>query len=217
MSRVHSWIITILLIISSGYLMAMPFRAPMDTQRLAHLETGMWRAYYEQDYVRLSYRLYQLFREEFNLSTMQTIKAAWYATQAAKAMRELPGTTSHESYQNKIIPSLSNFFSVIKEEVGGDWDPKIIAEAELEWWITRRSPEHNDIKKIGQQISRVYVLLGGIDNEYIQRAGFLRARAAYIRDQQKITSGKVEWKLIEHLLKFSYDNLQRGMFLKPKI
>lgn len=189
---------------------ANPFRLPMQPARLAKLETEMWRAYYEQDFAHLSYRIYQLFTEEFTLSLSSSLRAAYHATKAASIMRSLPGTTSKQEYRTQILPNLTEFFEVIKHDLNAEYDSQSVATAELDWWITRRTHEHNDIKKIGLQIAKVYSLMTARDNENIRRAGILRAHAAWLRDQQQINKGRVNWQQIESLLKQSYENLSTG-------
>lgn len=211
MKSLRYGIVLLFACLTAAQSVAAPFRLPMQSAKLAELEATMWRAYYEQDYVRLSYRIYQLFSEEFTLSTYSALRASIHATKAASIMRSLPHSTTVESYQELILPHLTKFFDVLKKDLNGSYDSQQVAKAELAWWITRRTKERNDLKKIGLQIAKVYSLLTNKNNPHIDKAGYLRAKAAWIRDEQNGKAGRVDWPQIESLLKQSYENLAIGL------
>jgi len=181
-----------------------------DPKRIAHYETTMWKAYYKRNYQMLLQSLVSMLSEQFNLSGADALTIAASATQAARLFSQMPARTTLSQYHKQVLPSLILFYTKIKQKLGGKWEPKAAATAELKWWIARRIPGKNKPEQVGRDIADLYVILYGARNEHVELAGYLRAKAAYIRDRQS-RRGKIDWPRIEKMLVRSYQNLLLGI------
>lgn len=83
-----------------------------------------------------------------------------------------------------------------------------VARAELGWWVARRTPGRNSPAQVGAEIANLYALLYGKTNPNLQKAGLLRAKAAYLRDQG---GNSPDWQEVERLLRESYEALVVGL------
>jgi hypothetical protein len=111
-------------------------------------------------------------------------------------------------YDRKVLPHLVAAYTALRGAVEATWDPKEVAQAELAWWVARRTPGQDSPESVGRLIAKEYSLLCDKDNEDVQRAGLLRAQAAALRDR---TAPNSDWPAIGVLLHDSYAALARGI------
>lgn len=188
------------------------FPITFDSAALAAAETNSWRSYYEKNFSMLFQSIVEMLHQQFHLSMLDSIAVGTNAVKAARAFSRLPRKTTKQQYQEKVLPYLITFYTQLKDIFGGDWDPNEVAEAELNWWVARRTPGKNSPKQVGTEIAQMYQLLYGKNNPEIQKAGLLRAEAAHLRDVAS-RRGKIPWSKIQKLLTQSYDALLKGIAL----
>ncbi|GAB4222630.1 MAG: hypothetical protein Tsb005_15060 [Gammaproteobacteria bacterium] len=181
-----------------------------NTQVLATMEVQAWQAYYQRDYTQLWTALIVMLTEQFHVSTMQATVLSGRAVRAAQLFAEMPRNTSKARYQREVLPAVQAFYQHLKYVVQADWDAQQVAQAELDWWVARRTPRKNNPQYVGQLIARVYSLLYGKSNIAIEKAGYLRAQAAHMRDQQR-RRRHIDWKSIQGILEQSYALLLEGI------
>lgn len=178
-----------------------------DSVKIARAETRMWQAYYTRDYKKLGLELVLLLRHQFGLSYAESLLVARdLATAAATFQPSASGL-------GNIQQSLESAYARIGRAVGGQWDPRAAARAELAWWVARRTPGHDSVKEVGQDITRLYAILYGRTNPDIEQAGRLRAEAAALRDSGGINA---DWPRVQNLLEQSYAALVRGVSQPPR-
>lgn len=194
----------------TGYANPSQLYLQFHPEKIAKSEVTMWQAYYADDTLKLAQSLAALCREQFHLSLIDTLTVAYSAAQAATIFSKLPHGTTEATYKEKVLPSLTIFYEELKSAVNGAWDTNEVAKAELAWWVARRSKIRKDIKKVGQKIAKVYQLLYRKNNADIQKAGYLRAKAARLRDIQS-QQAKIDWQAIQKLLLQSYQYLHDGI------
>ncbi len=178
-----------------------------DPNFVADTETQMWKNYYEGgSQASLGRDLLKLMHVQFGLSYRTAILIA---QDVAKATVKFRTTKDRADYENKILPDLVRGYTRLRRAVNGNWNPKEIARAEMDWWIARRDPEHSDPQSVGKSIAYEYSLFYAKENAHIQKAGLLRAQAAHERDVQ----GKagVDWQKINSMLRESYSELLKGI------
>ena len=100
-----------------------------DPAAVGHLETSLWRDYYEQKYVALFAGLYCLGRDQYGFSPWDSVRLAWYAAKAAKVFQP---TVSREDAQ-KALPILELYYAVVRQHGGEQFDVQTAAGRELEW------------------------------------------------------------------------------------
>jgi hypothetical protein len=201
-------LVALLVIVSAAYVF-WPRTANLrefDAERVAQLETRMWRSYYEQRYVLLLLDLYALSRDEYGFSPRDSLAIAWYAARAARTFQ--PTRSRAEAQQ--ALPLLERYFAVIRAHGGETFDVREAARLELDWWQLRR--ENSMPAEYGQVIARVTAVLFGANNPDVERAGRLRAEMMTYRDERR--EGRMQqadWAHIERELANSYRALHAGI------
>jgi hypothetical protein len=179
------------------------FNRDFDPALLAGAETRMWQAYYAKDKEALGMELLTVMHEQFGLSYKNAYDLTMVLGRAT--MRFASGQSD---YRETVLPGLVEFYTRTKELGGGKWNPQEAAQAELDWWVARRTPGEDSPEQVGAKIAHLYALLYGKTNEDIERAGLLRAQAAALRDQGQQNA---DWATIEALLLESYTALHTGV------
>ncbi len=175
----------------------------LDAARIAEAETRMWQAYYTRDMQTLGLQLVSILREQFGLSY---VTAALAGEELAKAAAVF--ARSREGYDQSVLPILESAYGRIHDAAGGDWNPKAVARAELDWWVARRTPGQDSAENVGRIIAGEYALLYGRTNPDIEEAGRLRAEAAALRDGG---GQNADWPKIQSMLEDSYRVLIQGV------
>jgi hypothetical protein len=176
-------------------------KAPLfDPDRIAAAEGRIWRAYYEKNLQRVGLELIDLLVGQFHLSPTDAFAVAVDLSSAVQAFQ-----TTRSDYEAQVLPGLKSAYGRLKVLTNGTWDAEKAAQAELEWWVKRRTPGHNSPEEVGRSIAKLYKTLYGRSNANIDRAGHLRAKAARIRDTNR------DWPTVDKLLQESYRVLIRGI------
>ena len=179
-------------------------RAPFDAELIAQSETRMWKAYYTRDPLELHGELNLMLHNQFGLSRYRTWQVSSILAMAsldfARSARPVTGEA-----REKLVADLTRAYGGIKAATGLSFDPRKAAEAELAWWVARRTPGENSVSQVGDRIEALYAILYGRTNERIAKAGLLRAQAARVRDETS------NWPEVERLLVASYGELLLGI------
>lgn len=191
-----------LVLIASLYYKGCVHRPRYDAEKIAASETAMWKAYYRGEKKKLVWELVNLQRTQFGMTLLEALKVSKELGEAAYIFSQIKG-----NYEEATLPYLRKAYSSIKEYRNENFDVEAVSRAELSWWIARRTPGRNSSENVGAEIANLYALLYGETNPDIQKAGYLRAKAALLRDQG---GNNPEWQEIERLLKESYEALVRG-------
>lgn len=174
-----------------------------DAESIARSETNMWRAYYGGRGAELAFEMVSVLREQMGVSLLTAKAVVEPMARGAMAFH-----AQREGYGQTVLPLLEESYAALAEAVGEDWDPRKMAEAELAWWVARRTPGEDSPEQVGAKIAELYALMYGATNGHIQRAGLLRAQAAALRD----AGGKdADWRQVESLLLESYTALLEGV------
>ena len=162
----------------------------------------MWQAYYDKDKVRLFALLVTTLREQYRYPWAKSTVAAFYLARAATEFAD-----AHAHYE-RVLPDLERAYSIAKDWSGARFNPGAVAQAELAWWVARRTPGENNAENVGTRIAEEYALLYEVPSEKVLQPAILRAKAAAIRDQ----GGKqANWPIISQLLRESYKSLHAAV------
>ncbi len=177
-------------------------RFEMEPAKVAAAEARMWRVAYTDDYVSLRQEFENFICSQFDISGTN---ANYMAEQLTSAIVKFE--TSESNYESNVLPYIEHAYSRLKQEPGYSFDSKLVAGAELDWWVARRAPGSSSIEEVGRLITRFYILLFGEEKLAFDRAGLLRAQASRLRDD----GGELcNWDTVEKLLCKSYQALQEG-------
>jgi hypothetical protein len=102
-------------------------------ERVGTLEQEAWAAYYYREWPRLGQLLLELIQGQFGLSHAQSLEAAVLATRAQVvfAERGAEGGAAEEF--------MRQFYALVREPSGGQFDPDRAAALELSWWVVHRN------------------------------------------------------------------------------
>jgi hypothetical protein len=183
--------------------MAWSNRMMIDPDRVARSETRMWKACYTEDAMTVGMEIVEMLSSHFDLSRPDAMEVAQPLLRATMTFK---GVKSN--YENLVLPDLAEAYMRLRRASGIKFSPNDAARAELDWWVAGRTPGIDSPEEVGQRIARLYTLLFGENKQEFEKAGLLRARAAYVRD----TGGmNCDWDKVEKLLKKSYRELQKGL------
>jgi len=179
-------------------------RAPFNATQLAQSETRMWKAYYAKDPLELHGELNLMLHNQFGLSRYRTWQVSSLLSIASMDFATSPRPVS-ETTRLALLDDLTRAYEGIKAGTGLLFDARKAAEAELAWWVARRTPGENSVEQVGEKIEDLYAILYGQTNDAIAEAAQLRAQAAHVRDASS------DWPEVERLLVASYGALLQGI------
>ena len=110
-----------------------PKRHLFDPDRLAYLETAGLRAYYDHKWFLMLRLVLQLMHEQFGLSWLRSVQAAYYTTRAsiAWAPKENDPRTTHR-YIRKFYRCAAKYGNL------ADFDPARVGDLEFKYWDLHR-------------------------------------------------------------------------------
>ena len=204
----RKWFIGILIFIAifiaTGSYFLFWNKASFDPVFLSSTETEMWKAYYNKDKPKLAWLLVQILKRQFSITSYEAAQTGKLLANSAMKFK----SAKNNNY-DIALPDLTKAYARIKKYSGLKFDPEETAKADLAWWVDRRNPaKRNKPKIIGQGITRLYETIYGYKHPGFDKAGRLRAEAAYLRDQGQ---DNCDWKKIEQMLLESYIALQQGI------
>ena len=166
--------------------------------RLADLEIRMWQAYYAKERVRLFTLLTTMLREQYHYSWATASLEAFHLARAAATFADLKGG------YDVVLPDLEAAYATARSWTSAGFDPRVVAKAELAWWVARRIPGQNSPEHVGALIADEYAALYETSQKRVESSAFLRAEAAALRDAE---AGTPDWPRISGLLEASYREL----------
>jgi hypothetical protein len=169
-----------------------------NPSRLADLEVRMWQASYAKERVRLFSLLVTTLREQYHYSWAVAATQGFHLARAAATFGDLKGG------YDVVLPDLESAYATARSWTGAGFDPRVVANAELAWWVARRIPGEKSPEQVGALIADEYAALYETSRTRVETPALLRAQAAALRDAQ---AEKPDWVRIGVLLHASYREL----------
>src|SRR5262245_8995186 len=199
----RGWLMTAAAALSAGclaYLLVAPPAGPrslrvFDAERVADLELRMWQAYYAKQNVRLFALLVITLREQYHYSWTTAATEGFHLARAAATFAGL------KNDYDRVLPDLERAYTTAARWHRAGFDPRAVAQAELAWWVARRTAGQNAPEQVGRLIAEEYALLYEAPVGDMLSAGLLRAEAGALRDQE---AAQPDWSAIGALLRDSY-------------
>ena len=180
--------------------------ADFDPDRLAELETGMWKAYYRRQPARLYVLLIRGLREQAHASWPRALASSLLLTKAAIGFARSTG-----DYE-RFGPTIARAYRLLG--LPRDVNAEEVARWELRWWVVRREIGLAAGNAAGEAISTMYAALYQLPIDRVAEAGRLRGIAAEVRDRGASTDpdgpvgrGDSYWPEVGRYLAESYRNL----------
>ncbi len=169
----------------------------------AHLETAMWRDYYDKRYPALFYHLYESSRTQFGFSPLDSLLISLSAARAAKVFQP----THSRADAQAALPALLTYYGLLREAAPVAFDVEETARTELDWWQARR--EAAGPQSYGVTVARVAALTYGkpADDPAILEFGMARAQAMADRDARGRAITEADWARIEEELQHAHEAL----------
>jgi hypothetical protein len=181
-----------------------------DPDRLAALETRMWKAYYRRQPARLFVTLIEALRAQARVSWPRALAASLLLTRAAAGFARATG-----DYE-RFAPDIGRAYRLLGLPV--HVDAEAVARHELRWWVVRREIGLAAGAAAGESITDLYAALYDVPRERVAEAGRLRGLAAEIRDRGATEdpdgprgAGNAYWPEVARLLRASYRSLKTGL------
>ena len=181
-----------------------------DPDRLASLETRMWKAYYRGQAARLFALLVLANREQASVSWARALLAAFYLARAAVRFSRSDG--AYERFAPDIVRGYR--LLGLPEHVDADE----VARRELRWWVVRREIGLAAGVAAGDAITALYAAIYDLPEATVAEAGALRGRAAEVRDRGAAEDpdgprgpGRAYWPEVARLLRDSYRSLREAV------
>jgi hypothetical protein len=188
--------------------------ADFDPDRLAALETGMWKAYYRRQPARLFSLLIRGLHEQAHASWPRALAASILLTKAAVGFARSTGD------YDRFGPTIVRAYRLLR--LPRDVNAAEVARWELRWWVVRREIGLAAGNAAGEAISTMYAALYRLPIERVAEAGRLRGIAAEIRDrgasddpQGSTGAGEAYWPEVGRLLTESYRSLHTALADDP--
>jgi hypothetical protein len=184
--------------------------AEFDPDRLADLETAMWKAYYRRQPARLFGHLLEGLREQGQASWPRAIAASLYLTRAAARFARSTGG------YDRFVPDIARGYRLLGLPATVDADE--VARRELGWWVVRREIGLAAGQAAGDAITRLYAAIYEQPETAVAEAGRLRGEAAEVRDRGATADsdgptgrGRAYWPEVARLLRASYRCLHEAL------
>jgi hypothetical protein len=107
-----------------------PFK--LDPERIAYLEAGGWRAYYERNWARLLVLMVQLNQEQFHIPFRLSVVAAFHVARGSIAW------APKDNDPEQVRMHFRRFYRMARRWSGLTFEPSTAARLEVDYWIEHR-------------------------------------------------------------------------------
>lgn len=180
-----------------------------SVEEIARNEVQVWKAYYKQDVEGIKQSVSKFLQDQYRVILNSDMIDVY--TRAVFVFAKTDQKASQEVYQKTVFPLLSEAFKTIRSGSSLSFNPDLLAQAELAWWVARRQDESCNVENVGQLMQESYRLLYGGKREDYARTSLLRAMAARYRDLSHDTFSEgikeEDWTTVETILVRAYQAL----------
>jgi hypothetical protein len=181
-----------------------------DPDRLAQLETRMWKAYYRRQPARLFGWLLLGLREQARVGWLRALVASLFLTKAAAGFARATGD------YDRFAPDIARGYRLLR--LPDSVDALEVGRRELRWWVVRREIGLAAGSAAGEAITTLYAAIYEMPPDVVEEAGRLRGQAAEVRDRGAVADpdgptgpGRAYWPEVARLLRDSYRSLERAV------
>lgn len=180
-----------------------------DADEVARLDTAMWRSYYSRQRFKMYGELTELLETQYKLPFWRRQLVAFYAAKGAFVFKD---GKSRDDYL-KAVPDVEKFYTEIRDISTTAFDPRRVAQLEVEWWIVHRERKTHNPGDRARALAEAAAAVYEMPVEKFIEHGDLRARAMEIRDTRAESGGVSEqdWQQIDDLLHASWRSLHQAV------
>ncbi|MBI1796619.1 MAG: hypothetical protein HYR74_06155 [Candidatus Eisenbacteria bacterium] len=176
-----------------------------DADRVARLDTEMWRAYYDRKPLPLFLELAEVMRRQFHVPFLRSYLIAGEGARAAFVFKRGHVRADYE----QALPDLRRYFTSVRAVSVTPFDVERAARLELEWWIAHRVGVGED--SLAHALDLAEGELYRVPPERLEPYGHERAKAMILRDGRG-DDGRVsdqDWSAIQDHLRIAWNGLER--------
>jgi len=190
----------------------LPVVKSFSPERVAYLESAIWKAYYDRRWLAALWLTIELVRQEFGLTRRRAIEAAYCSTRAAVAW----APAKHDV--ELVREYLRRFYwTARKYGRGVGFEPAQVGDLELAYWQAHRQlsgcPE-SEKGPLEDSLSNLHAALFQLPLESVRASGVERARAADVVDEitsRRSTDVELDWARVERHLRDCYGSIARAL------
>ncbi|MEZ4538671.1 MAG: hypothetical protein R3C43_01655 [Chloroflexota bacterium] len=187
--------------------------------RIARIETKLWEAYYNREWLREFRLLVNLHREFFRMKLPAAILASYDAARAAMVFAPLD-TSDRPAARRHLV----RYYTKVRRSLGCKAEATDLAERELHYWVVHRQvagrrlaqvndgrpiddPDLTELEPVSDAFARLHAGLFNSTPEIMRESGVYRAQAAAVVDR---ISGRyspdvaADWGRVEAYLRLAY-------------
>jgi hypothetical protein len=185
----------------------------LDPRRLAQLEAGGWRAYYDRDWLRLITLMVQLNQEEFHIPFPLSVVAAFHVARGSIAWAPVNNDPA------EVRAHFVRYYRMARRWSGREFSPRRAAELEIDYWIEhRRLSGKPDKTSFVEAMTALHAELFSLPPETVRSSAEWRVRANNTVDL--ITSGtsfdpEADWAKLEDELCECYRSINTELVGGP--
>ena len=189
-------------------------RIQINPERLAHLEAGGWRAYYDRKWPRLIRLMVQLNQEQFHIPFPLSVVAALHVARGSIAWA--PAKNDPEVVRRHF----TRYYRMARRWSEMTFEPTRAAALEVGYWIEhRRLVGKADKEAFVDAMTALHSHLFDLPPERVRESAEWRVRANNIVDL--ITGGlsqdpEGDWARLEEELRQCYRSIQRALEGAPQ-
>jgi hypothetical protein len=155
-----------------------PALEDFQPERVGAIEQQAWEAYYNREWPRLFTLMLDLIQGQFGLSPAQTVEAAKLGTRAQVVFAE------RGADDGQAEDLMRQFYALVREPAGGEYDPARAAQLEVGWWVVHRQRErYSDDSALIAALAALYAEVYRLPVEDARPAAEHRARAMAASDR----------------------------------
>jgi hypothetical protein len=179
----------------------------IHAERIAELEAGGWRAYYDRDWPRVVRLMVALNQEQFHIPFPLSVAAAFHIARASIAWAPV----DHD--EEAVRLSLRRFYRMAGRWSDFEFEPRRAADLEIAYWIEhRRLVGVADKTPFVEAMAALHAHLFSSSPERMRESAEWRVRANNTVDG--ITGGEsrdpeADWRKLENELQECYRSIDR--------
>ena len=194
--------------------------------RIARIETELWEAYYNRQWLREFRLLIAMHREFFGMGGLTAVAASYDAARAAIAFAPVEGNDIP-----KVRRFLLRYYEKVRRALNCEASADDLAERELDYWVVHRhvasrrlteinagrpvdDPPPDEIEPVVEAFARLHAGLFNSTDEVMRESAVHRARATAVVDR---ISGRYspdvpgDWLRVEELLRLAYRAIEEAV------
>lgn len=142
-------------------------------QKMAQLDSDMWRAYYNHHFFKLFFLLVRLMKTQFGFNWLITLQLAYYSGVAAAYYR----IKKHKGVNNdRVLRELIRFYELISKNATRVFDYEKAAILELAWWDIHRASYENNTE-LEQSLAKSMAIIYNVPASKLKEYAHYRAVA----------------------------------------